>query len=133
MAVEFVDNSRIVLRELAHATKTAMERIGQQAEGYAKDLCPEDTGLLRTLITHGYDEEKKEVYIGTASEYAPYVELGTGIYYPGGRRQPWVYQDVHGNWHRTSGNRPQPFLRPAMEDHIGTYKNIIKDELSKGG
>lgn len=132
MAIELIDNSKTVLKELERATGRALERIGQQAEGYAVDLVPVDTGLLRQSISHAYNEEKHEVLIGSTSEYAVYVELGTGKYYPGGRKQPWVYQDANGDWHRTEGNRPQPYLKPAIEDHLGTYKNIIIDEL-KGG
>ena len=32
----------------------------------------------------------------------------------------------------TEGQEPQPFLRPAAKDHMGTYLNIIKDELGEG-
>lgn len=132
MAVELIDNSAAVLKELAYASERALKRIGMKAEDYAVDLVPVDTGLLRDSITHEVDAIKKEVLIGSTSEYAAYVELGTGKYYPGGRKQPWVYQDAHGNWYRTVGNKPQPYLKPAIVDHIDTYKNIIMDEL-KGG
>lgn len=132
MAVELIDNSQAVLKELSMATDRALKRIGMQAEGYAVDLVPVDTGMLRLSISHAVNLNKREVVIGSTSEYAAYVELGTGKYYPGGRKQPWVYQDAHGKWHRTSGNRPQPYLKPAIVDHLDTYKNIIMDEL-KGG
>ena len=69
------DNSDEVLMELAYACMRALERCGMQAEGYAKDLAPVDTGNLRNSITHEVDGNT--VYIGTAVEYAPYVELGT--------------------------------------------------------
>lgn len=129
MSVELIDNSKVVLKELANATEKALKRIGEQAEGYAVDMVPVDTGNLRQSIAHDYDAGKKEVLIGSTSEYAVYVELGTGKYYPGGRKQPWVYQDAKGNWHRTQGNRPQPYLKPAIMDHLDTYRNIIEDEL----
>lgn len=29
----------------------------------------------------------------------------------------------------TQGQEPQPYLRPAAKDHMGTYSNILKDEL----
>lgn len=123
------DYSPQVLAALKQKIKAALERCGQQAEGYATDLVPVDTGLLRQSITHRYEESEQAVYVGSNSEYAAYVELGTGKYYPGGRKQPWVYQDAKGQWHRTEGNRPKPYLKPALMDHIGTYKNIIEDEL----
>ena len=100
-----------------------------EAEGYAKDLVPVDTGNLRNSISHKVDASAKEVYIGTNNEYAAYVELGTGKYYKGGRQDPWVYQDDNGNWHHTNGQRAQPYLKPAVEDHKQTYRNIIEDAL----
>lgn len=98
-----VDNSALVKSELRAAIGRALERIGSQAEGYAKDLCPVDTGNLRNSITHTADG--KAAYIGTNVEYGKYVELGT-------RHQ-----------------KAQPYLKPAAANHTGTYSNIVKDEL----
>ena len=128
MAVSMTDNTALFLKLFGQAKARALERIGSQAEGYAKDLCPVDTGDLRNSITHKVAGDA--AYIGTNTEYAAYVELGTGKYYPGGRPTPWVYRDDNGNWHYTAGQRAQPYLKPAAENHKQTYKNIIKDELS---
>lgn len=131
--VVFEDYSPEVLDEMQDAVLRALERIGSQAEGYAKDLCPVDTGTLRNSIAHRVDEAEQAAYIGSDLEYAPYVELGTGIYAEdGGRPTPWVYQDAKGNWHWTRGNPAQPFLAPAVKDHAKTYSNIIEDELKNG-
>lgn len=127
--VRFEDHSREVLSEFQRACVRALEKCGLTAEGYAKDLTPVDTGNLRNSITHRVDEGEPAVYIGTNVEYAPYVELGTGQYYPGGRRDSWVYQDDRGTWHRTSGQRPRPYLKPAVADHGQTYRNIIREEM----
>lgn len=127
MNVEFIDNSNLVKEEFEAACKRALERCGMQAEGYAKDLTPVDTGNLRNSITHKVAGD--EVYIGTNNEYAVYVELGTGKYAEGGRPDPWVYKDEEGRWHHTHGQRAQPYLKPAVADHKQTYRNIIKDEL----
>ncbi len=107
----------------------ALEKCGLVGEGYAKKLCPVDTGNLRNSITHSVDSAEPAVYIGSNSEYAAYVELGTGKYYPGGRPTPWVYQDAKGNWHRTSGQRAQPYLKPAVADHGSVYHGIIEGEM----
>ena len=88
-----------------------------------------DTGNLRNSITHTVDEEEPAAYIGSNVEYAAYVELGTGKYVSGGRPTPWVYQDEKGNWHRTNGQKAQPYLKPAVADHANTYRKIIEDEL----
>lgn len=97
------DNTAAVKGGLQSAFARALERIGLQAEGYAKDLCPVDTGNLRNSITHTSDG--KAAYIGTNVTYGKYVELGT------------------------VKMAAQPYLRPAAADHAGTYRNIVKDEL----
>ncbi len=132
MNVEFTDNSKEALAAMQEAALRALEKCGLVGEGYAKKLAPVDTGNLRNSITHTVDEGEMAVYIGTDVEYAGYVELGTGKYYPGGRPTPWVYQDAKGNWHMTHGQRAQPFLKPAVADHAQTYRNIIEDELKNG-
>ena len=128
----FNDYSADVLNEFHDAVLRALERCGEQAEGYAKDLAPVDTGNLRNSISHTVDEDEPAVYIGSNTSYAPYVELATGIYAEGGRPTPWVYQDDEGNWHWTAGNPAQPFLAPAVKEHATTYRNIIEDELKNG-
>ena len=97
MNVKITDNTSKVKEQLQDAVVRALEKIGLAAEGYAKRLCPVDTGNLRNSITHQVDEAKQAAYIGTNNEYAAYVELGTGKYYSGGRPDPWVYQDEKGN------------------------------------
>lgn len=132
MNIEIIDNSRLVKEEFQAACLRALEKCGLTAEGYAKLLCQgfkHPTGNLLNSITHQVQPTDMAVYIGTNSEYGAYVELGTGKYYPGGRQTPWVYQDVHGNWHLTYGQRAQPYLKPAVADHVQQYKGIIESEL----
>lgn len=127
---EITDNTEEIIKKIEAAKKRALERIGMQAESFAKKLCPVDTGGLRNSINHEVYED--EAYIGTNKEYAAYVELGTGKYYSGGRQDPWVYKDSKGNWHMTHGQRARPYLKPAAANHAQTYKNIIKDEMENG-
>lgn len=131
MSVEITDNSKEVSAAIKAALLRGLEKIGLVAEGYAKKLCPVDTGNLRNSITHVVDEQEPAAIIGTDNEYAAYVELGTGIYAEGGggRPTPWVYQDAKGNWHYTRGNKAQPFLKPAAADHAIQYRKILEDEL----
>lgn len=129
MNVQFTDNSKEVLEAMQQAAVRALEKCGLTAEGYAKRLCPVDTGNLRNSITHTVDEEEPAAYIGSNVEYAAYVELGTGKYVSGGRPTPWVYQDEKGNWHRTNGQKAQPYLKQSVSDHANTYRKIIEDEL----
>lgn len=131
MNIETHDNSKEISAEIKAALLRGLEKIGLVAEGYAKKLCPVDTGNLRDSITHVVDEQEPAAIIGTDNEYAAYVELGTGIYAEGGggRPTPWVYQDAKGNWHYTRGNKAQPFLKPAAADHAIQYRKILEDEL----
>ena len=129
MNLELTDNRKEVLEAIRQAELKALEKCGLVAEGYAKKMAPVDTGNLRNSISHKVDEAEKEAHIGTNSEYAAYVELGTGRYTEGGRQDPWVYQDDEGRWHHTHGQRAQPYLKPAVADHKRTYQNIIEDEL----
>lgn len=131
MSVEITDNSKEVSAAIKAALLRGLEKCMLVAEGYAKKLCPVDTGNLRNSITHVIDEQEPAAIIGTDSEYGAYVELGTGIYAEGGggRPTPWVYQDAKGNWHYTRGNKAQPFLKPAAADHAIQYRKILEDEL----
>lgn len=126
---ETVDNSDEILEEMEDAILRALERCGEQAEGYAVDLAPFDKSNLKNSISHDVDMKEKAAYVGTNSEYGPYVELGTGKYYRGGRQDPWSYKDEEGNWHTTSGQPARPYLKPAVADHKDTYRNIMRDEM----
>jgi len=54
----------------------AVEELVLIVEAKAKELCPVDTGLLRSSITPVI-ASWAEAYVGTNTEYAPYVEFGT--------------------------------------------------------
>lgn len=120
--------------EFDEACMRALERCGLQAEGYAKDLCPVDTGNLRNSISHKVDGSDHAAYIGTNAEYAAYVEFGTGQYSSvggGTTKTHWVYKGDDGEWHIGKPMKPQPYLKPAVANHVGTYRNIINDEMKK--
>lgn len=139
MATKITNNSDAVKEEFEAAVKKALTTCGLEAQKYARNLCPTDTGLLKNSIAYALGgevpkpqkytaekakkgETKKEsgeykgsapedkgnlrtVYIGTRVEYAPYVELGT-------------YK-----------MKAQPFLAPAISQHVDKYKKIIQQEL----
>lgn len=126
------DNTEEILGMIKKAITRALVKIGMKAEGYAKEYVPTDTGNLKNSITFQVRDSEKAVYIGTNCEYAPYVELGTGKYYSGGRPTAWSYQDAKGNWHRTTGQRPQPYLKPAAANHGDEYRSILENEMKNG-
>lgn len=91
-----------------------------------------DTGELAGSITHVVQGNHGEV--GTNKEYAPYVEFGTGIHAAkgDGRETPWVYWNERaGHFCYTVGQYPQPFLYPALDDHLPEVKNLIFKEVLK--
>lgn len=63
-----VDNSDKVIKATNDQIAKALEECGLLAEGYAKLLCPVDTGNLRNSVTH--DVWKNEMHVGSAVEYA---------------------------------------------------------------
>ena len=101
-------------------------------EREAKKNAPASTGELRQSIT--YEVLDKDGVIGTNLFYAPYIEYGTGIYAVdgNGRKDAWSYQDVQGNWHTTIGQKPKPFLEPALRDNKDKIYQIFIDCLKKG-
>ena len=134
MTVEFHDYSDEVLEEFNESCLRALERCGLQGEGYAKDECAVDTGNLRNSISHKVVDSEPAAYIGTNAEHGGYVELGTGRYSATGGGTPkdhWVYMGDDGKFHIGKPMKPRPFLKPAVANHVGTYRNIFKDELSK--
>lgn len=87
-----------------------LEMVGELIEGEVKNKISNyepkplvDSGKLLGSITHEVDEDNLTVYIGTDTEYAPYVELGT------------------------SKMQPHPFLRPAVYENIDNIKRIMTD------
>lgn len=97
------DFSALIEEAAFSQIETALEKVGLLMERNAKLACPVDTGRLRGSISHTHD--KNTSYVGTNVEYGPYVEMGT----------------VNTN--------AQPYLKPAIADHIQEYKSIVEQEL----
>lgn len=107
MIIEITDNSKQFVDAMKYSAMRALETCGLTAEGYAARLCPVDTGNLRNSITHLVQSDEPAAYIGSNVEYAAYVELGT-------------YK-----------MKAQPYLKPAIADHVNQYKQIIESELKR--
>lgn len=113
--------------------KQAMGKACALVERSAKQKAPKGTGELRRSITSRVEVDGNEVrgVVFTPLEYAPYVEFGTGLFAEEGGRQdvPWCYQDDEGNWHSTSGQHPQPYMRPALNENREAIKRVLKEAL----
>lgn len=114
----------VVSRLLPEQLRKGMEQACLLVESDAKHRCPVDDGTLRGSITHAVEIEGADIvgYVGTNVEYAPYVHQGTGIYAVNGdgrKEVPWSYQTADGKWHKTSGQKPSPFLQDAIDAKQG--------------
>lgn len=106
--INLIDNSAKVLAEMKEQALIGMKSIGQEAEGYAKDECPVDTGRLRNSISNKVIDSEVAMYVGTNVEYAPYVELGDKA------------RHVVGKAH---------FIRDSIATHGERYKDILEAAL----
>lgn len=130
------------IEESLGLVEKALTTIGLKTEKYAKALCPVGTtnstgkkgyrgGTLRNSITFDVDMSNTGGTLGVGSnvEYAPYVELGTG---PNFTPPPeWEHFESK----KGSGMpgrayvKARPFLRPAIEDHLSEFKDILEKTL----
>lgn len=127
------DNRAAVKAALQKQILIGLEKCGMAGEGYAKDNLTQkghvDTGNLRNSVAYKIDSAEPAAYIGTNVEYGKYIETGTGEYVAGGRQTAWSWQDDNGNWHRTTGMKPDPWLKPAVSEHLDVYREIMKNAL----
>lgn len=84
------------------AIEQALTAIGIQCRDYAARKAPVDTGNLRNSIVFKVDSPSDSVIIGTNVEYGKYQEFGT------------------------SRMKAQPYLRPAVDEHLDEYKRIAE-------
>jgi hypothetical protein len=99
---------------------------------------PVDTGALRASIKpHIIESTDTRLVddVGPEVEYGPFIEYGTGVYAEGGkgRKGGWRYKDKNG-WHFTMGMRPQPYMRPTIDEDgdkiISAIEAAIKRKLA---
>lgn len=114
----------------------AMAKAVLLVEREAKMKAPRDNGDLARSITSKVETSGGEVEgtVFTPLYYAPYVEYGTGLFAEDGNGRkdvPWNYQDDEGNWHSTSGQKPQPFMRPALDENREQILLILKGALTE--
>ena len=138
MAIEFEGLDEILesLDKLAD-TQQLNDTMGQVCalvERDAKQNAPKDTGALARSIQSKVENNNGSIQgvVFTPLEYAPYVEFGTGLFAESGGRTdvPWSYQDDEGNWHTTKGQKPQPYMRPAIDNNREKIVRMIKEGFS---
>lgn len=131
--VEGVDKVLQRLNDVAdeEKVKAALGKACALVERSAKEKAPKGNGELRRSISSRIEGDSDDLVgvVFTPLEYAPYVEFGTGLFAEeeGRKDVPWHYQDDKGEWHSTSGQHPQPFLRPALNENREEIIRILKE------
>jgi len=100
----------------------------------AKNMCPVDTGRLRSSISL-----KKEQFMSyelvAQTDYAAYVEFGTGKYFVS-NGEPWdgVASKYKGKGIKQVNLLPRPYMRPSILAYIPsltkTIENLINEKRS---
>lgn len=135
MKIEISGDSSLIktLKSLAqHDFSDVLTKACMLVEAEAKQRCPVDSGYLRNSITTSVEDNVG--YIGSNVEYAPYVEYGTGLFAEEGNGRkdtPWWYKDAKGEWHKTSGQNPQPYLRPAINNNQQRITELIAHRVEE--
>ncbi len=107
---------------------------GLVVEKYAKDKVPRWTGNLSRSI-HVEIVEVTPIFaaaiIGTDVEYAAQVEFGGTIK---AKNAPYlVFKTRDGQWHKVKSvtQVPQPYLRPALDEHIEEVVAAMSETFKK--
>jgi HK97 gp10 family phage protein len=133
--VEGIDDVLDAISDMADGgeLKKALGQACALVEGDARKNAPKGNGELRRSIESRVEQDGDDLVgvVSTPLEYAPYVEFGTGLFAEedGRKDVPWCYQDEKGEWHTTSGQKPHPYLRPALHDNRQNILRILKGGL----
>ena len=116
-----------------------MERKMREAtlflEGVAREKAPKADiggGRLQGSIESKVERIGNEIEgtVFTTVHYAPYQEYGTGLFAVNGdgRKTGWAYEDPKtGEIVFTRGNRPHPFMGPALRENREVVLQFLKE------
>lgn len=101
-------------------------------QGVARREEPIDKGRLRSSTGVSVDGLVGRVGGPGLVGYVIYVHEGTGIYARSGngRRTPWSYRGSDGRWHRTRGNKPNPFMERAARRSEPAVKRFFEQAVN---
>lgn len=129
--VQFTDNHIQVINAIGDAVNAFLEEAAGELESQAMRNTRVDTGQTKGAWGHKLDESNHEAVVGNTLENAIWEEFGTGEYAlkGDGRKTPWVYQDVKGKWHRTTGKRPSRAFQKAKDSCEPKIIQAAKDKF----
>lgn len=159
MAIEFEGLEDVLKRLESvgdiRKVEKGLNKAAMIVERSAKQKAPK--GELRNSIESEVEGLTATIY--SPLEYAPYVEYGTGLFAEGeggGRKEvPWVYVEGSTNTShkktihteesadqavaflrskglpafKTSGQKPQPYMRPALDENKDEILKALKEGL----
>lgn len=130
--VKYGNNNLVVAledyrEEMEDWVKKGIAKTTQMIYNTAVALAPVDTGFLKESIDFMYKDGGFTGVVSVGSEYAIFIEYGTGIYSVNSRAKkiPWSYQDADGEWHTTYGMPAQPFWNPAIDAGRKTFSKYF--------
>jgi len=96
---------------------------------------PVDKGTTKLSIdSHITESSAAKVIdeVGPETEYAVYLEYGTGEFAESGsgRKGGWFYKDSNG-WHFTKGMPARPYIRPSVTNGANEVFNAISQAFAK--
>lgn len=138
--IEGIDSLRERLDDLADTKglTSALRKACAVVESAAIKKAPKGTsGNLKRSIQSKVEKDGRDIVgvVFSDCDYAPYVEYGTGLFATekSGRRDvPWRYRGDDGRWYTTSGQKPQPFLRPAFNESRERIMRLLKEGIDSG-
>lgn len=132
--IEFVDNRVQVNKALDDAVGVFLLEASAEIVSAAARGSRVDSGQLKGSWKANVNESKGEAVIGSELENAIWEEFGTGEYAAkgDGRKGGWSYQDDSGNWHHTTGKKPNRTLQRAFDSTKGKIINRAKQIFKEG-
>nr|DAN07532.1 MAG TPA: putative tail-component [Caudoviricetes sp.] len=132
--IEFVDNCVQVNKALDDAVGAFLLEASAEIVSAAARGSRVDSGQLKGSWKANVNESKGEAVIGSELENAIWEEFGTGEYAAkgDGRKGGWSYQDDSGNWHHTTGKKPNRTLQRAFDSTKGKIINRAKQIFKEG-
>ena len=129
--IQFDDYSMKVKAALNDATIKFLYEASGDLVSQTQRNTPVDTGQLKGSWEYNVDESAGESTVGSNLENAIWNEFGTGQYAINGdgRKTPWVYQDLKGNWHTTTGKQPQRSLQHAWDSVKSKFQSRLESIL----
>jgi HK97 gp10 family phage protein len=105
-----------------------------QINGQKMRVAKDTTATQQSVSSHitKNDGNVIEDEIGPETDYAPWLEYGTGeLAEKGdGRKGGWSYQDTNGEWHHTHGMKAQPFVRPTAQEDFNKTIDAMQAALN---